>query len=338
LIIRDIQLKLILSTDPQFEPYKTQLLNQANHLSPLYQTINIKYYQCYFQLPNDNISFCIEIGKKAILLVLLSPPTNNIISYNNLPIKFIWLNGITAEEIKGANKVAINQIKMLMEQYNASVKYQEYASPALSEFGRFLLKNNYSISTTFQQKINLTCSIDSILSAIRKIFRANIRWGEENLSVKLIDKNTIVKGDILDFMQLHINASGKKTRSDESWHIQEQMIFAGEAFALYGYLDSKLVTAGFFPMSKTECYYGVGASERALFDKSLAHVIIWKAINHAKEIRCNRFDFGESNFAKVMTNGTLPTQKELSIAHFKQGFGGDLSAILNFRIEQHTLG
>ncbi|MDT0602867.1 hypothetical protein [Thalassotalea castellviae] len=324
-------MKIIPANDPKFIRYKADLLHHSKDISPLYQETNSRYYRCYYQDDLADMSFCIELGSTAVLLVLLTAPNNNLISFINMPVQFVWHHQISEQQKKGANKVAIKHLKQLMATSNASIFYQESSQCSLSEFGQFLLKQHYHIQPFFSQKISLTLDEQQIFAGIRKIFRANIRWGEENLRFNIIDKSTLTPGDIFDFQQLHIQAAGKETRSDESWKIQEQMIVAEEAFAIYGYLDNKLVSTGLFPYNQHECYYGVGAYDRALFDKPLAHALVWLAIKHAKGLNCQYFNFGESHFPGIETQGGLPSEKELAIAHFKQGFGGNFQSILQFK-------
>jgi hypothetical protein len=324
-------LKIIPANDPKFYRYKADLLHNSKAISPLYQETNSLYYRCYYQYQLSDISFCIELGSTAVLLVLLTAPNNNLISFINLPVQFVWHHQITEQQKKGANKVAIKHLKQLMATSNAEFFYQESSQEPLSEFGQFLLKQQYHIEPFFSQKVSLSLDEQQIFSGIRKIFRANIRWGEEHLRFKVLDKSTLSPGDIVDFQQLHIEAAGKETRSDESWKLQERMILENEAFAIYGYLDNKLVSTGLFPYNQHECYYGVGAYNRTLFDKPLAHALVWLAIKHAKGLGCQYFNFGESHFPGIATQGSLPTEKELAIAHFKQGFGGNYQSILQFK-------
>jgi lipid II:glycine glycyltransferase (peptidoglycan interpeptide bridge formation enzyme) len=101
------------------------------------------------------------------------------------------------------------------------------------------------------------------------------------------------------------------------------MIRSGEAFAIFGYLDSELVTAALFQYSGALCFYGVSASDRSFFDKPISHAVIWTAVLQAKSLGCLIFEMGEQVYAGQFCNGEPPSEKEMNIAKFKRGFGGE---------------
>jgi hypothetical protein len=324
------KLNLIESGAATFEQYKAQLMGNCRSLSPMYQPINSRYYQCYFSDQSEDRSFCIELGKRALLLVLVSSEQQGQLSYFHLPVKFVWCEDLADKERKGVNKVALKYMAKLAP--GACVLYYESSSERLSEFALSLLKSGYGVTTQFNQQVDLRQSEEALFSDIRKIFRANIRWGQNNLTFKLLTADSIETGDIEVFRQLHIKVSGYESRSVETWRLQEQMIIAQEAFGLYGYLNGELVSTGLFPYSQSDCYYGVGAYDRSLFDKPISHALVWRAMQEAKKLGCLRFFFGETFYpALLQKNGNPPSDKELAISHFKQGFGGVMMPELVFK-------
>lgn len=314
----------------EFEQYKQTLLTQCLSLSALYQNAVLHYFQCYFEREFDDISFCIEIGKKPLLLVLITNQADGIFSYFNLPIKLIWANDISELAKKGALKRATSHLQQLQQSNITRLFYQEEINGPLSDFAVQLLKNKAAISYPLFQKVDLRLAEEELFSQVRKVFRANIRWGQQQLIYRLINVDSIENDDIEAFRQLHINVSGRETRNSASWHAQELMIRAGQAFAIYGYLDSQLVSAGLFVYNQWECYYGVGAYQRELFSQPLSHASVWQAILEAKRLGCQFFTFGEIIFSTYeLKQDNLNAKKEQSISHFKQGFGGDIYPILS---------
>ena len=159
-----------------------------------------------------------------------------------------------------------------------------------------------------------------------------INWGGKNLSFKLYDQQSIQKKDINSFRQLHINAAGRETRSRKTWDLQYEMVHCGEAFMFLGELENELVTAALLPCSSMYCVYGVSASNRELFEKPLSHALLWNSILHAKKIGCSFFEMGELQYPRQ--GDPVPTQKELGITTFKNGFGGQIKTQLNVNWEK----
>jgi hypothetical protein len=307
------------------------LLQQTSDISPFYQPINVQYYQDYFERTDDDLSFIIELGKAGLLLVLVSKPINGVCDYFGFPVKLVWQPGLTIKQQKGALKVAYKQLDKIISEHQAVIRYEETLSGQVSAFCRRLLSKQALPSTQYQQVIDLTRPEDELLSDIRKIYRANVRWGEANMTYRLLSAENIKPNEIEAFRQLHIEVAGKETRSANSWALQQQMIECREGFAIYGYLEDRLVATGLFVCNQHTCYYGVGAYARDLFDKSISHALVWRGILQAKTLGCSQMMMGDAHFGQIAKpDGNLPADKDLTISHFKQGFGGELVAVLCF--------
>jgi lipid II:glycine glycyltransferase (peptidoglycan interpeptide bridge formation enzyme) len=324
-------MKIIDVTHGEFNPYKTILLQQSSDISPFYQPINVQYYQDYFERTDDDLSFIIELGKAGLLLLLVSKPINGVCDYFGLPVKLVWQPGLTIKQQKGALKVAYKQLDKIISEHQDIIRYEETLNGQVSAFCRRLLSKQALPSTQYQQVIDLTRPEDELLSDIRKIYRANVRWGEANMTYRLLSAKNIKPNEIEAFRQLHIEVAGKETRSANSWALQQQMIECGEGFAIYGYLEERLVATGLFVCNQHICYYGVGAYARDLFDKSISHALVWRGILQAKTLGCSQMMMGDAHFGQIAKpDGNFPADKDLNISHFKQGFGGELVAVLCF--------
>ena len=133
------------------------------------------------------------------------------------------------------------------------------------------------------------------------------------------------------FRDLHILVSGRETRSRDSWIKQYESIKNNEAFLVMGYQDHEVVSAGYFIINKTNCYYGSSASRRDLFDFPIFHSLVWTSMLHAKKIGCHWFDMGEQFFL-CNSSDNHPTQKELGISKFKGGFGGENKVCMDIEL------
>ena len=179
----------------------------------------------------------------------------------------------------------------------------------------------------FNRIVDLTLPIEQLKQGVRKSYKSLINWGLKNLDLQVYDTNNINQKPFSALRQLHFEAAGGRTRPDITWDCQYSMIQAGFNFLVVGTLDHKPVTAALFSHNQPYCYYGVSASNRALFDKPLSHGVIWAAIEHAKSKGIKHFDLGRQ------FNLNYPNQKEYNISKFKRGFGGIDKPSLTFRHE-----
>ena len=74
---------------------------------------------------------------------------------------------------------------------------------------------------------------------------------------------------------------------------------------------------GFHVASDDEGSAAVAAYNRDLFDRPLGHAVQMRAIRELKERGCKWYYLGERCYPKQTP---MPTEKELKISHFKEGF------------------
>lgn len=236
-------------------------------------------------------------------------------SRNNPPQKLMRANTLLKQKMTD----------LLHEAPGVRIVYRDFLQGgSVSFLGQFFLVHGAGATPYFTHHLSLLpCSAD-LKRDVRKSYKSLINWGMKHLTIRVLDQHSISEAAVERFRKLHIQESGRETRSAETWHIQYQQILNGDAFIVFGELSGELVSAAFFHHSDRYCIYGVSASIRALFDKPLSHSILWTAILHAKQIGCSVFDFGEQLF---FAQGS-PSDKELGISVFKRGFGGETVAQL----------
>jgi FemAB family protein len=166
-----------------------------------------------------------------------------------------------------------------------------------------------------------------IWSSLRKSYKSLIHSGDR-----------LWRGGILlergnedvweEFRSLHREVSGRQTRSLESWNIQHEAIVSGEAFLIYLKDENgRMVGGGLFHVSRDEGVYAVGAYDRSLFDRPIGHVVQWKAMTEMKRRGLHWYKIGMISHPG---DRPKPTDKELSISHFKEGFATHHFAALRF--------
>ena len=127
---------------------------------------------------------------------------------------------------------------------------------------------------------------------------------------------------VRNLQKLHMKVAGRKTRSDETWNIQQEMIDVGEAFVIELYKDGTLISAALFYKNDYCCYYAVAASLKGVN----SHPVIWAAIQYCKAEGLVRFELGEK---------LQGTEKEKNISKFKSGFGAALEKRIVNQKESH---
>lgn len=313
--------------DERFESLWQRMFAMCSYQHALYQPCNMRFYEALVAAREcDDSSFVIEDGNEVLLAVrfgvIMKEGGEYELSSYGLPVLYLENRSYGGRKLRKAYKLFKAEIELLIEQYSVkSIIYQDILDGGkFSYFGGYLMSKGGQAVSSFSQILDLSMSSDELRYNIRKSYRSLVSWGEKNLKLRALCSENISVDDMEQFRLLHHHASGRETRSRQTWDIQYEMIQQGEAFAIFGELDGALVTAVLCPYSPKHCYYGVSASKRELFSKPLSHALIWNAILYAKDLGCERFELGQQLYPNL--GNPPPTQKELGISTFKHGFGG----------------
>jgi FemAB family protein len=168
--------------------------------------------------------------------------------------------------------------------------------------------------------LDLRPEMAAIKQNFRKSYKALITSG---LRLWRVDVLTSADNSIWDeFCQLHLQVAGRKTRSDETWALHLRDIGLGQGMLVYLRNESgQMIGAGFFNFTRDEGVYAVAAYDRTLFDKPLGHVVQYRAVEELKRRGVRWYKIGLRPFK---TEAPAPTDKEISIGEFKQGFASHL--------------
>jgi hypothetical protein len=336
-------MRIVNSDSPDFYTLWNNFFQEKEVLYPLYQHKNIEYYKAYAQTSCfDDKSFVVEENGLALIGVRMAinfkADGSSEISGFGLPIFFIEDPNIDPAWGRTAHKHVRIAFDHLIEEYpNSSIFFRDFlVNGKLSFLSHYLLENGGETAPEFTRIIDLTESKVDLHRQVTKSNRNQIKWGEKNLAIQVLDSATICRDDMIQFQTLHIHAAGRQTRSQETWEKQYEMVCAEEAFVVFGKLEDELVTAALFSYSPDYSYYGVSASKRELFDKPLSHAILWRGILHSQLLGCRSFEMG--NVLYPNQGDILPSKKELGISTFKRGFGGKTYVRMNVtRSPNHSL-
>ena len=193
-------------------------------------------------------------------------------------------------------------------------------SLGLSDWHLVSMHGGSTCVVTHDLFINLESSIAEIKNGFRKSYKSLINSGLKHWSVDVLDKlNTSVWHQ---FHELHIGVAGRKTRSNGTWDIHENDIAEGRGFLVYlSNNKGEMEGAGFFKFTRDEGLYAVAAYRRNLFDKPLGHIVQYRAIEELKQRGIRWYKLGRRPFHSETPD---PSNKEVSIGEFKQGFASHL--------------
>jgi FemAB family protein len=168
--------------------------------------------------------------------------------------------------------------------------------------------------------LNLDLPLDKIRQSFRKRYKNLINVGERCWQVGILSSPDVSIWE--EFENLHLYVAGRKTRSEASWQEQYRQVVTGDAFLVYARDDNhRMIGGGLFNCSRDECAYSVGAYDRNLFDKPISHIIQFYAIKEMKKRQIHWYYIGKRFYQHTLET---PTDKELSISHFKEGFASHM--------------
>lgn len=193
-------------------------------------------------------------------------------------------------------------------------------SVGLSEWHTEAMSRGAECKIFHELFLNLRPELTDIKRQFRKSYKALITSGMRIWSVGLLESCDTAIWE--EFRQLHLRVSGRKTRSDLTWDRHHDDVQNKCAFLIYLRNDKgEMVGGGFFNFTRDEGAYGVGVYDRALFDKPLGHVIQYRAIEELKNRGVRWYKIGARPYRSEFP---APTDKEISIGEFKQGFSSHI--------------
>ncbi|MFC2117209.1 hypothetical protein ACFLSY_01025 [Bacteroidota bacterium] len=316
---------IVYSSEKKFESYWNYLVDKNEIIPPFYSFNSQNFYA---QRPLDEGKI---LKDKSFILIWENEPMitfRGATVENNGKIDLIAYE-IPCISIENKEKLTTSVGKKFLKEFdrisgevNGLIRCRDFLIDGeLSTLSRHLLSKGAIPIPKFSKVINLNKDELTLRSQIRKSYGSLINWGLRELNPLIFDVSNITWQHMNEFRELHIREAGHETRSVESWRRQLDIVQANEAFVIFGYIDNHLVSAGFFMHNKSNCYYGVSASRRDMFEKPLFHALMWTAIIHAKKIGCHRFEVGEELFPNHLQD-SLSGNKEMAISKFKTGFGG----------------
>jgi len=326
---------ILYAQDPSFWDAIDEIAGGEGWQSPIHTESSLKEYK----------QFCLDRGDKIIdRSFILFSENEPLIAFLGAAVKEKSKTNLLAYQVpciilENKSKISSRLTRLFLKEFeqftkeiNGSIHLRDFLiNNELTSLSKYLLNKGAKAKSIFSQVYDLNKNNFPIKSNIRKSYKSLINWGIRELQPAVFDSKNISWELMDEFRQLHIRESGGETRTKESWCRQLEMVKKGEAFAVFGFYNDEVVSAGLFIHNKTNCYYGVSASRRDLFAKPMFHSLMWVAIEHVRKLNCRWFEFGEQFFPNSPSEKP-PTKKELGISKFKSGFGGGIKIFLDLEL------
>ncbi len=132
--------------------------------------------------------------------------------------------------------------------------------------------------------VDLTKKENEIFKSFKPNLRNEIKKEHKDLVYEIIDYKNYEKKDIFKMMEMHEEISGKKTRSLNTWKINEDMLNKNNAIISKALFNKKAISYSLFYFNKTTCSYFSSCSQREYFKeiRNLQHKTIYNVIKYMK--------------------------------------------------------
>jgi hypothetical protein len=312
-----------------------------SNANPIYSSAFAEYYEEYFNLiPSKRLEFVVRDGETPVLLFLLHEFSS--IAMNSRTYSYSGLPGLVALNWKCGDEThnrAIDQVLARLGEIGFSNSLRDSAFeiifPDLPSRDSKLIEKFASESSSafvfFERVIDLRKSNSDLVKDFSKSVKNAIKQDisqEDNFKFVTQDSPWEVrKNAIRELKELHFLTSGRSTRSEKTWELQEIQLATGSLTIGMGYRQGKMVHGAMYMLSELSAFYAVSANSKEILGTSIAHPFIAKSIFALKSMGIKKVYMGRQY--EQLTREI--TEKEKNIAKFKSFFGGELLIGLGLR-------
>tara|TARA_B100001250_G_scaffold254742_1_gene219181 strand:- start:8079 stop:9056 length:978 start_codon:yes stop_codon:yes gene_type:complete len=277
------------------------------HFSYKLDILYRKYKELYFSTKFLNESLVFKNDNKIYIPITLDKNSKEY-SFYGYPIEYFSENLMSKEDYY--------ELKKYINKFNGK-KFFKFKI----ENEKNIIENNLTLVESIVNEIyiDLSRSIEEIKNNFSSNLRNEMTKDYDDVIFEIIDKKNYKKNEIFEMMKLHIEISGKQTRSQKSWEQNENMILEDKGFLTKVSYKGIVVSYSFFCHNNFTCIYLSSAGRREYYKKirNMHHKSLWMAINYAKK-KCKFFFIG----ALTLYSKKILSEKEKSIEKFKSKFKG----------------
>jgi len=320
-------IKLIFKKDNEELFWKYwELLALEKKASLLYLRLNVEYYLAYSQNIYSDKSFVYLVDNKPVAGVFLP------IEKNGNEFTGSVVGGYIHAPLLADNSIEKNTFLMIDEiaRDNNLAKIMFSIDPLM--YGgnyNYLQRYNYLDTSILTYIIDLNISQD-LLAVCRKGHRNDIKkiLGDKNFEIFQIDKDNPDYSIHEEYRELHHKCAGRITRDKKTFDIQFEKLKQGNAVLFGLRYKNKNIAYSYFEHNSGKAIYSSSADDPDYDEFSYYHALVFSAMEYLKKINVRYLDLSQPSSPSAQFN-YYPGEKELNIAFFKRGFGGDYKQ--NFR-------
>ena len=278
------------------------------------------YYKEYYKEKFVDLTFVIIENNKILASVLCCILDNNITLPDGGVVIELFDTNLNNKEKKKIYVAILEYLNLLSSSHNCSLFIKDFLeNGALSVLGEQLFNSKFYSRLTFEMIIDyLNFNQDKFYANLRKSYKSLINWGKKNLSVVNINKDNPCINKFREFEDFHYKISGRKTRSNESWDKQYELIKAGLGELILADYNNNLAAGSLFADYGYTSVYFTGVYDRNLFDFGISHFMLYQGINRS-------FERGHtSRFSLGCFDTDIKDPKWYNIQFFKKGFCQEL--------------
>ena len=171
------------------------------------------------------------------------------------------------------------------------------------------------------QVIDLSKPVEQLWAGVRKGHRSDIKRAKTRCTASIWDESTITTDKFREYQALHAKDAGRVTRSQRSFDIMESWIRDGLAVLAEVALDGRAIAFAVIMNFRGRAYYGSACQDPDHSRLGASHLLQWEVIQWLKAHGSKAYDVGHQYFGPQWHQ--QPSGKDISIAEFKRGFGGE---------------
>lgn len=230
-----------------------------------------------------------------------------------------FINGLSTKRKEELSKATYQHIDMLAAEHGVSRSLIRI-SPLTPNSFNSLMKYGYLDISLNTQLIDCSAPLETIKKGLRKGHISDLKRALKASKITVVDKTNITEEIFRNYEELHIKASGRRTRPQSTFDMMLAMIRRGNAILVTAQHNNAYVGHSMVIVYKTRAYYASAATDPDYDSFPLSHAMQWLAIEWLHERGYDLYEIGLQRYGNQIHD--TPTAKELQIAHFKRGFGG----------------
>lgn len=319
-------MNVIRESNGEFSNKMDTLLSGAR-ISPIYGSAHSDYYSIYSG-NNESISGLItELDGRPEYGFLYSQNEEGFSNgYFGMPAVAVYAPsspGISEVSVTHSTKALFNEIFMRIRKHKHG-----------KEGVKVLLNKEFANTLVFEEvlKIASDCSLyftrildlENRMGSWSKSVKVSLDLAKNNGQICLVRDN--LSSDVQDLergleelRKLHLEASGRETRSRDTWQAQLNSLIEGSATIVTTYHSGDPTSSSLFMHSLGDVYYAVSASVESK-DIAKGHFVMKSAIEHFRKKNFKNLHLG-TQYSQFTSKASA---KDLGIERFKGLFGGSL--------------